>query len=156
MFLEIASSRDGRPSDQLQARIDDAARLYRRGYFKLVLVSGGVGREGHSEPDVMQENLIEAWCTRSAIIEDPDGRDTFHTARNTARYLHEHDLKSVLIISQYFHLPRCRLAFSRFGISPIYTSHAPFFTIRDFYSVPREVAGYVEYFFRPYPKVTRT
>ncbi len=41
---------DGRPSLMLQARLDHALELYRRGYFKLVLVSGGLGREGYDEP----------------------------------------------------------------------------------------------------------
>jgi vancomycin permeability regulator SanA len=141
---------DGRPSDQLQARIDEAARLYHQGYFKMVLVSGGLGREGHSEPDVMRDWLIREGVPAGAIFEDTGGSDTYHTARNTARFLHDHHLSSVLIVSQYFHLARCQLAFSRFGISPIYTSHAPFITVRDFYSVPRETVGYIEYLVRSY------
>jgi vancomycin permeability regulator SanA len=141
---------DGHPSDRLQARIDQAARLYHAGYFKTVLVSGGLGREGHSEPDVMRDYLIRAGVPSNVILEDSDGVDTYHTARKTARFLRERHLSSVLIVSQYFHLPRCRLAFARFGVAPVYTSHAPFFTYRDFYSVPREVVGYVEYLFRSY------
>jgi vancomycin permeability regulator SanA len=141
---------DGRPSDQLQARIDEAAKLYHAGYFKLVLVSGGLGREGHSEPAVMRDYLIRAGVPGSSIIEDPYGNDTYLTARNTSRLLHQRHLTSILVISQYFHLPRCRLAFSRYGIAPVYTANARFFSVRDFYSVPREVIGFVEYLVRPY------
>ena len=141
---------DGQPSEQLRVRLDHAIRLYKDGYFKTILVSGGTGHEGFSEPDVMRRYLIHAEIPSSAIFRDQDGIDTFHTARNTAQFLKEHHLHSVLIISQYFHMTRCRLAFGRFGIDPIYTSHAPFFSWRDFYSVPREVAGCMDYFFRSY------
>ncbi len=70
------------------------------------------------------------------------------TAKNTARILSEHHLQSVLVVSQYFHMARCRLAFEKFGIAPVYTSHATFWSVRDFYSIPREAAGYVAYTLR--------
>jgi SanA protein len=43
---------DGQPSLMLRARLDHAVDLYRKGYFKLVLVSGGHGWEGYDEPAV--------------------------------------------------------------------------------------------------------
>jgi hypothetical protein len=43
---------------------------------------------------------------------------------------------------------RCRLAFEKFGLAPVYSSHAPYWSVRDFYSVPREVAGCVAYAMR--------
>jgi uncharacterized SAM-binding protein YcdF (DUF218 family) len=63
-----------------------------------------------------------------------------------------HHLKShsVFVVSQYFHLPRARLALERFGISPVYSAHAHFFEWRDLYSSPRELAGYVRYYLRSY------
>jgi uncharacterized SAM-binding protein YcdF (DUF218 family) len=82
------------------------------------------------------------------ILEDNDGYTTWMTARNTSRILADRRLKSVLVISQYFHMPRCRLAFGKFDVDLVYTSHAPFWSIRDFYSVPREVVGYADYAMR--------
>ena len=142
---------NGTPSPALQARLDHAAGLYRQGYFKLILVSGAHGKEGYDEPAVMRHYLESLGVSPDAIFEDEEGSTTWKTAQNTARFLREHRLNSVLIISQYFHMPRCRLAFSRFGIGPTYTSHAPLWSLRDFYSVPREVAGYIAYYFREVP-----
>lgn len=138
---------DGTPSPALQARLDHAVELYREHYFKLILVSGGHGKEGFDEPVVMRSYLEAQGVPSNAIFEDNNGSDTWLTAQNTAQFLSEHHLQSVFIISQYFHMPRCRLAFARFGMAPIYWSHAPFWSLRDFYSVPREMAGYIDYYF---------
>lgn len=40
---------DGTPSRRLAARLDTALELHRRGLFKNIIVSGGVGREGFDE-----------------------------------------------------------------------------------------------------------
>jgi uncharacterized SAM-binding protein YcdF (DUF218 family) len=140
--------RDGHPSLELQARLDRAIALYRQGYFKLVLVSGGRGREGYDEPVVMAQYLEAHGVPASAILEDNDGNTTWMTAKNTARVMDERHLKSALVVSEYYHMPRCRLAFEKFGIAPVYTSHAQFWCLRNFFSVPREVIGYAAYSMR--------
>jgi len=142
-------NRDGRPSNGLKARLDHAVELYRQGYCRFILVSGGHGREGFDEPVVMHRYLHEQGVPDAVIFEDDAGNNTWATAQNTALFLKAHHLKSVLIISEYFHVPRCRLAFARFGIQPIYWSHAHLWARRNFYSLPREVIGYVGYYFRP-------
>lgn len=141
-------NRDGAPSEGLRARLDRAAALYHKGYFKIMLVSGGHGREGYDEPAVMRSYLEARGVPDDVIFEDNSGRNTWATAQNTASFMAEHDLKSALVISEYFHLPRCQLAFSKFGIDPLYTSHARFWSIGNVYSVPREAVGYVAYYLR--------
>jgi len=136
---------NGQPSPMLKARLDQAVVLYQQGYFRQVLVSGAYGKEGYDEPVIMRRYLEANGLPPTIIFEDNEGNTTWHTAKNTARFLKEHHLSSVLIISQYFHLPRCRLAFSKYGISPLYSSHASYWSIRDFYSVPREIVGYAAY-----------
>jgi vancomycin permeability regulator SanA len=141
---------DGTPSKILKARLDHTVDLYQQGYFKLILVSGGHGKEGYDEPVVMRHYLEAKGIPHGAILEDNDGYNTWKTAQSSARILHERNLQSVLVISQYFHMPRCWLAFSKFGIKPIYMSHAPLESLRDLYpdALPREVVGYVVYYFR--------
>jgi vancomycin permeability regulator SanA len=139
---------DGSPSESLKARLDHTLDLYREGYFKLILVSGGRGKEGYEEAVVMRDYLASHGVLSDSILVDKDGYTTWRTAQDTVPYLTDHHLHSVLIISQYFHLPRCRLAFAKFGIGPVYWSHAPFWALRDFHSVPREVFAYADYSFR--------
>jgi uncharacterized SAM-binding protein YcdF (DUF218 family) len=141
---------DGTPSNILRERLDHAADLYQKGYFKLILVSGGLEREGQDEPDVMRRYLETKGIPSEAIIEDDDGYTTWKTAENTTRIMRERHLTSVIAISQYFHTPRCQLAFSRFGIKAVYSSHAPVENLHELYlgALPREVVGYLVYSFR--------
>lgn len=65
--------------------------------------------------------------------------------------MHNRKMKSILVVTQYFHVPRARLALQRFGIGRVYAAHAHFFEWRDIYSTMRELAGWVQYRFRDYP-----
>jgi vancomycin permeability regulator SanA len=136
---------DGSPSHRLAARLDMAVHLYQRGLFKNVIVSGGVGREGFDEAEVMKDYLVKRGVPQISIVVDSLGVTTAATARNTAAIAKTHRWSSVLVISQYFHIPRCRLALSQAGLFPVYAAHAPYFELRDIYSTFREVIGYVAY-----------
>ena len=136
---------DGSPSRRLAARLDMAVELYHRSMFKNVIVSGGVGREGFDEAAVMKDYLARRGIPQDKIIVDSLGVTTAATARNVAAIAKEHHWSSVLVISQYFHIPRCRLALSRAGIERVYAAHAHYFELRDIYSVFREVLGYAAY-----------
>ena len=73
---------------------------------------------------------------------------TFASAKNAAQISHQMGFKSVLVVSQYFHIPRSRLALERFQISSVHSAHAEFFEWRDVYSSLRETAGYAAYLLR--------
>jgi vancomycin permeability regulator SanA len=139
---------DGTPSPRLRARLDKTLELYRAGDFPFVIASGGVGMEGHDEAVVMRDYLVAGGIPGDRVIVDSKGTTTFASARNTLRIARAHDFKSVLVVSQYFHVPRARLALRGFGVKVVYSAHAPFFEARDFYSVPRELFGYVSYYLR--------
>jgi vancomycin permeability regulator SanA len=136
---------DGLPSRRLAARLDTAVELYHRGLFLSVIVSGGVGREGFDEAVVMKDYLMRRCVPQDKIIADSQGVTTAATAKNVAAIAQEHHWTSVFVISQYFHIPRCRLALSRAGIEHVYAAHAHYFELRDVYSIFREVVGYVAY-----------
>ena len=136
---------DGTPSRRLAARLDMTLDLYHRGMFKNITVSGGVGREGFDEAVVMKDYLTRRGVPQDQIIVDSHGLTTAATAKNVAAIANERRWSSVLVISQYFHIPRCRLALSRVGIETVYTAHAHFFEFRDIYSIIREVIGYAAY-----------
>ena len=141
---------DGSPSLRLRARLDRTIELYKKGYFPTVIVSGGIGKEGYDEASVMQDYLVSHGIPKERVIMDNAGATTFATAKNTVKIIHQNHLGSVLVISQYFHIPRAKLALKRFGISEVYSSHAHYFELRDLYSSPRELFGYLCYECRHY------
>ena len=145
VVLGNAVNRDGLPSHRLAARLDTAVKLYRDGMFEHVIVSGGIGLYGFDEAVVMKNYLVKQGVPQDKIIADSFGVNTAATARNTAAIASEHRWSSVLVISQYFHIPRSRLALSRAGLDRVYSAHAHYFELRDIYSTLREVIGYAAY-----------
>ncbi len=141
---------DGRPSARLQARLDQTVTLYQQGLFTNILVSGGTGREGFDEAEVMKQYLMEKGIPKGIIFVDSDGLTTYHTAKNAAQVMREQNWKSAMVVSQYFHISRSKLALRRFGVSPVYSAHAQFFEVRDFYSTIREVFGFYDFLIRNY------
>ena len=147
---------DGRPSARLQARLDQTLELYREGRFGLVIASGGIGKEGFDEAAVMKNYLVAHGIPAGQVITDNAGATTYDSAKNTRRILDERKLHSVLVVSQYFHIPRTKLTLKKFEIDPVYSAHARYFEWRDFYSIPRELFACVEYWFRKYDVAPQT
>lgn len=141
---------DGTPSPRLAARLDRTLELYRQGTFSLILVSGALGKEGHDEALVMRDYLVSRGVPRTRVLIDSLGRTTFATAKNTHSLMEQRQIRSVLVVSQYFHVPRAKLALRRSGIPMVYSAHARFFEARDLYSIPRELIGILRYALRPY------
>ncbi|WP_407268256.1 YdcF family protein [Radiobacillus sp. PE A8.2] len=139
---------DGQPSTRLQARLDKSAALYKDEYFKYIIVSGGIGKEGFDEATVMKQYLVDKGIPSEVIIEDNDGYNSFMTAQNTTEIMKDLNLDSVMVITQYFHITRTKLAFSKFGHEDVYGAHAEIFEFRDLYSIIREFPAYYKYLFQ--------
>ncbi len=135
----------GKPSLSLKARLDRTVGLYRDGWFPRIMVSGGLGKEGFDEAVVMQDYLLSQRIPAANIILDSQGWTTQASAQNIASTLTARGWNSVLVVTQYFHVPRSRLALKQAGITSIYSAPAHYFNYRDLYSLPREVIGYISY-----------
>ncbi|NEX92114.1 YdcF family protein [Caulobacter sp. 17J65-9] len=138
----------GRPAPNLAARLDKAVELHRGGFVRAVIVSGGFGKEGHDEATVMRRYLIAHGVPADAILVDHAGVNTMATARNAATIMRAHGFRSAVIVTEYFHVSRTRLAFEKQGLAGASTAHADWFDVRNLYSVPREVVGYAAYLVR--------
>jgi vancomycin permeability regulator SanA len=141
---------NGKPSARLQARLDKTIELYRQGIFKNTIVSGGVGKEGFDEAVVMKQYLVAHGLPSAGIFVDSKGDNTYLTSKRTAELMTEHQWQSAIAISQYFHLPRTKLALQRFGVKTVRTAHADFFEPRDIYSIVREIFSYGSYQIRSF------
>ncbi|MBN2434984.1 MAG: YdcF family protein [Spirochaetes bacterium] len=137
---------DGTPSKRLKARLDRAVQLYHDRLFQFIIVSGGIGKEGFDESEVMKEYLINKHVPAEFIIMDNEGVNSYATALNSKRIMRQKSLKSAMIITQYFHITRTRLAFKKVG-QETFSAHAEYFEPRDFYSIFREFFAYYKYFF---------
>lgn len=138
---------NGLPSARLAARLNKGIQLYQQRFFQHIIVSGGIGKEGYDEATVMKQYLVARGIPSSAILVDHNGYNTQRTAINSKAIMEKNHFRSALVITQYFHVLRAKLALKKAGISPVYHAHAAFFEWRDFYSLAREVLGFYDYLF---------
>ena len=106
----------GVPSASLRDRMTTAVQLYRRRLVRRLIVSGGVGESGYNEALVMRDMAVEAGVPAKAVIIDSMGVNTDATVRNTMPFLAGPDgPMKTLAVSQFYHLPRVKLAYQRAG-----------------------------------------
>jgi vancomycin permeability regulator SanA len=137
---------DGVPSPRLQARLDKALQLFETGRVANVLVSGGVGKEGHDEAVVMAQYLQDAGVPKNRLVVDSQGNNSHLTAVNSAELLGTE--KSVIAVSQLFHLSRAKLSLRNAGFESVGSAYPMFVEGRDIYSTFREIPAWLKYWLR--------
>ncbi len=147
LILGSKVNEDGSLSESLEQRLKCALNLYNKKRIKYILVSGGLGKEGFYEGTKMKDFLIENGIPSKIIFVDNKGINTLASVKNTLALQKKLKFKSIMIISQYFHLMRAKMLFKKYGFHNISTSSPKYFEIRDFYSLPREFIAYYYYYF---------
>lgn len=148
VILGSTVNEDGTLSPRLEARLKQGFVLYQTEKAKMLMVSGGLGKEGYSEGTVMAEYLVRWGVPPSDILIDNEGNNTYLTALHYQQAAAQHQFKSVIVVSQYFHISRTKMVFRKLGIENVTGSHARYFAWRDFYSVFREFFGWYGYWVR--------
>jgi uncharacterized SAM-binding protein YcdF (DUF218 family) len=103
----------------------------------------------------MRQYLMSQGIPTETILLDPRGSDTMDTAEDTVALMNQYGWKRILVISQYFHLPRCKLAFRKAGIKHVLVSYARFFSWHDLWAITRELVAYPVYYFKTPAQLTR-
>lgn len=138
---------DGRLSDAVGDRVRTAVELYRQGWVRELVMSGGPGDGAIHETAAMRAEAIRGGIPAAAIRCDLNGLSTAHTVRNTAG---EFAGRRLLAVSEYYHLPRIKLAYARAGLD-VFTVPAEARDWRrtwDLRSVLREVPAFWLYYAR--------
>jgi uncharacterized SAM-binding protein YcdF (DUF218 family) len=102
-----AAHYNGRPSEVLRARLDQAASLYAERLAPVVVVTGGMAEGDRvSEATVSQRYLVGRGLPDSAVVVLPVGRNSRESVSSAAEWLHDRGLESVLLVSDPFHMAR--------------------------------------------------
>lgn len=134
---------NGEPSVQLVARLSAALKLYDSQRVKRIMVSGGVGKEGHDEAKVMAAYLTEQGVAPEDILIDSLGYTSHDTSFNAADRLGSQ--VSVVAVSQHYHIARARMSLRHAGFEEIYGYYPNYYTWKDFFSVSREIPALIKY-----------
>jgi len=141
---------NGRMSLALSDRVETACDLYRRGLAEWLVVSGGPGMGDVHETEAMRAAAIEWGVPAERILVDPDGLNTDATVANTAAMFEQHNIRRVLAVSHWYHLPRIKMTYQRAGRSVYTTPAAETRTLTALpYFLMREVAAVWVYYLRP-------
>lgn len=126
----------------MEKRLECGLQLYKNKQVKKIIVSGGLGKEGFYEGDKMKTYLIENGVPENSILVDNFGNNTLATVENTLKLQQKLNFKSIIVVSQYFHITRTKMLFRKRGIENIGSASPDYFEVRDFYSIIREFAAY--------------
>ena len=133
-------------SDPLaEARLDRAIKLYDDSQFPIIVVVGSGGGGAYDQPGAMASYLEDHGISSSVIIEARAGIDTLDTARQLAEIMKQRGFVSVMIVTDYYHVTRTKLALRHEGVSEIKQTHVGFLRKEDAAKIGREVVALYDY-----------
>lgn len=113
IVLGYPADADGNPTPELLARVTEGVREYEREVAPRLIFTGGAGRNGFVQAQVMARTAEAQGIPASAILEEPQASDTIHNACYSVRILRAHGWSSAEVVSSASHLPRAGLIFDR-------------------------------------------
>ena len=145
VILGTTVNEDGTLSERLENRLKCGLDLYLNSQVQKILVSGGLGKEGHYEGDKMKEYLLKNGVPDSVVVVDNLGNNTIASVDNTLKLKDSLKFESIIVVSQYFHLSRSKMLFRKWNFEKVTCASPRYFEFRDLYSLFREfVAFYVQ------------
>ena len=113
-----AAQYDGRPSPQLQARLDHALELWNLNLASYIVVTGGK-QEGDrfTEAAASRKFLESSGVASDLIFEENSGTTTYASLFAVSQVANQLGIDRVLIVSDPFHLLRAELIANEVGFS---------------------------------------
>ena len=108
--------RDGTPTAILRDRVETAASLYFSGKVEKLLMSGDSQSEGYNEPEAMRQFALSLGVPNEAIFLDYAGSRTYDTCYRAKAVF---GVKSALLVTQKFHLPRALFLCNALGLDAL-------------------------------------
>jgi len=145
-----AAQYNGRPSPVLKARLDHTVDLFNKKLAPRIITTGGYGLDKKfTEAGAAREYLVKHGVPATSIEVDPNGETTFQSVRSVKGRLQSEGVRSIIVVSDGFHLFRSKAIFAHEGIL-VYPSPAPGSPIENspgarFWHSLREVLVYFVY-----------
>lgn len=106
---------NGSLSTALEDRVRTGVDLYEAGLVDRLIMSGGIGASGVDEGVAMKRRAIQLGVPSDAIAIDHLGINTDATVAQTTPMFGQLGVRRVLVVSQFWHLPRIKLAYLKSG-----------------------------------------
>jgi len=109
---------DGIAGQVLRGRTMQAVKLYKKGIAPKIIFTGGVGAHRISEARAAAAYARKNGVPSRAIVLESKSTSTWENARFTAWICKDHGWKSVVLVSDPYHLWRARRDFQQVGLKP--------------------------------------
>lgn len=124
------------PSPMLRDRLEKGIELYKKGIAKKIIMSGDHGRSDYDEVNVMKKYAIDRGVSSEDIFMDHAG---FSTYESMYRAKEVFNVKSVVIVSQEYHLYRAIYIAKNLGLNAYGVNSEPKKYIGQFHRDIREI-----------------
>jgi len=118
LLLGVALGENDQPTDELRARVREAAKVYKTfapESVKLIPCGGITPGHTRSEADVMTELLLDEGVPQADIVRENESQTTIENFRNAARILGKQRAR-VLVVTSDYHVRRSVLTARRAGL----------------------------------------
>lgn len=116
LILGCGVKSDGSPSDMLKDRLARGCELYFLGAADKILLSGDNESDGYDEITPMTEYCLAAGVPEDALIADRLG---VSTSQSISRAKTEYSIKSMIVVTQKYHLYRSLYLAGKSGIDAV-------------------------------------
>ena len=103
---------DGNPAPVQLARVTEAVHEYERGVAPRLIFTGAAVANKFVEAEVMAHAAEAQGVPPSAVLVEPEARDTIQNACLSVRIMNQHGWRSAEVVSSSWHLKRAALIFS--------------------------------------------
>lgn len=104
-------------------RFIQAVRLYKLGYIKKIIITGGSGslwRQQYKEADFVKQELLTMGVAAQDVLSENQSRNTYENAINTKKLIDSMNLKPpFLLITSAMHMKRSEQVFKKAGVQTI-------------------------------------
>lgn len=140
------------PSPFLQERLNEALRLFRQGFGKYIIVSGGQGPgERITEAEAMKRYLVARGVEESQIILEDKSTSTMTNLINCRKKMEQYGLNKAVIVSNSYHLKRVSQIAKDLGISATYSGvFVENYRIQELNGFAREILAICKYYLLKY------
>jgi uncharacterized SAM-binding protein YcdF (DUF218 family) len=120
-----ASVWNNKPSPVFQERINHGIWLYKNGYVKHLIFTGGIGKNSNvSEASVAMSNAIENSVSIENIFIEEYSRITLENIRNAKNIIEDNNFNKIIIVSDPIHMKRAITMAKDFNLN-VFSSLTP-------------------------------
>ena len=116
IIFGAAVLKGGGASNTLRRRILTGIKIKQEGMVRKLVLSGRGGVNHPSEAIVMKKIALDEGIREDDILVDQESRTTIETVIYSSRIARAHGITKVLVVTDRYHMCRCRLAFKAIGI----------------------------------------